>query len=515
MKDVDRQSLPDDPEALKSLLIEQHQQFVATLKNKDNKLLQLEEQIRLLLSKRFGASSERHPGQHELFDEAEHETAEAVIAVEAPPEVDVAAHTKKKPGRKPLPEQLPRVEVIHDLTDDEKVCVHDVHPLHKIGEDVSEQLDIIPARIQVIRNVRVKYGCRHCEAGVITAPVPTQIIPKSIATPGLLAYVAVSKYLDALPLYRLEKLFERIGVSLSRRTMSAWMIQMAGILGPLMVLLQAQLRSGRVLHMDETRVQVLSEEGKTASSQSYMWVTRSGGADPPIVWYQYEPGRGRDVPMRLLQGFKGHLVTDGYAGYKAITAEADITGVGCWAHARRKFDEALKVQGGKKTGRAKIALNEIRKLYAVERDIKTLSAAEKYTQRQERAKPVALKLRAWLTRSLPEVAPKTTLGKALRYLDNEWPRLVPYLDNGELPIDNNACENAIRPFVIGRKNWLFSQSVDGAQASATIYSLIETARLNGQEPYRYLRYVLTEIAGGNEDYESLLPHNLDPVRTAD
>jgi transposase len=189
--------------------------------------------------------------------------------------------------------------------------------------------------------------------------------------------------------------------------------------------------------------------------------------------------------------------------------------VGCWAHARRKFDEALKVQGGKKTGRAQIALNEIRKLYAVERDIKTLSAAEKYTQRQERAKPVALKLRAWLTRSLPEVAPKTTLGKALRYLDNEWPRLVPYLDNGELPIDNNACENAIRPFVIGRKNWLFSQSVDGAQASATIYSLIETARLNGQEPYRYLRYVLTEIAGGNEDYESLLPHNLDPVRTAD
>ncbi|MEO2181006.1 MAG: IS66 family transposase [bacterium] len=508
MKDLDRQSLPDDPEALKSLLEDYHTQ----LQHKDNKLLQLEEQIKLLLSKRFGTSSERHPGQHELFDEAEQETAEAEPL--EPPEVTVASDTKKKPGRKPLPEQLPRVEVIHDLPEDEKVCAHDGHPLHKIGEDVSEQLDIVPARIQVIRNIRVKYGCRHCEEGVITAPIPTQIIPKSIATPGLLAYVAVSKYLDALPLYRLEKLFERIGVTLSRRTLSAWMIQTAGILGPLMVLLQGQLRSGRVLHMDETRVQVLAEEGKMATSQSYMWVTRSGGSDPPIVWYQYEPGRGRDVPMRLLQDFKGHLVTDGYAGYKAITARAEVTGVGCWAHARRKFDEALKVQGGKKAGRAQYVLNEIRKLYAIERDIKCLSPNEKCEQRQARARPVVAKMRLWLDKSLPEVAPKTTLGKALGYLSREWPRLVHYLDNGELPIDNNACENAVRPFVIGRKNWLFSQSVKGAEASATIYSLIETARLNGHEPYRYLRYVLTEIAKGNEHYEALLPHNLDVAATA-
>jgi transposase len=255
MKDLDIKALPDDPEALKSLLIEQSQQFVEALKDKDHELLTLKEQIRLLLSKRFGASSERHPGQHEVFDEAEHETADGALESEAPPEVEVASHTKKKPGRKPLPEQLPRVDVIHDLTEDQKICAHDGHALHKIGEDVSEQLDIIPARIQVIRNIRVKYGCRQCETAVTTGPVPTQIIPKSIATPGLLAYVAVSKYLDALPLYRLEKLYERISVTLSRRTLSAWMIQMAGILGPLMVLLQAQIRSGRVLHMDETRVQ--------------------------------------------------------------------------------------------------------------------------------------------------------------------------------------------------------------------------------------------------------------------
>jgi len=511
MKDLDRQSLPNDPEALKSLLEDYHIQ----LQHKDNKLLQLEEQIKLLLSKRFGTSSERHPGQHELFDEAEQETAEAEPV--EPPEADVtvASQTKKKPGRKPLPEQLPRVDVIHDLPEEAQVCAHDGHQLHKIGEDVSEQLDIVPARIQVIRNIRVKYGCRHCEEGVTTAPISTQIIPKSIATPGLLAYVAVSKYLDALPLYRLEKLFERIGVTLSRRTLSAWMIQMADILGPLLTLMQDQLRSSRVLHMDETRVQVLSEAGKAATSQSFMWVTRSGGTDPPIVWYQYEPGRGRDVPLRLLQDFEGHLVTDGYAGYKAITARSGVTGVGCWAHARRKFDEVLKVQGGKKTGRAQIVLNDIRKLYAIERDIKSLSSADKCEQRQARSKPVVEKLRTWLDKSLPEVAPKTTLGKALGYLDHEWSRLVPYLDNGELPIDNNACENAVRPFVIGRKNWLFSQSVKGAEASATIYSLIETARLNGHEPYRYLRYVLTEIARGNDNYETLLPHNLDVAAIGD
>jgi transposase len=298
---------------------------------------------------------------------------------------------------------------------------HDGHPRHKIGKDVSEQLDIVPARIQVIRNIRVKYGCRHCEEGVIAAPVPTQTIPKSIATQGSLAYVAVSKYLDALRLYPLEQLFKRIGVTLSRRTLSAGMILTAGILGPLMVLLQDQLRSSRVLHMDETRVQVLAEAGKTATSQSYMWVTRSGGTDPPIVWYQYDPGRGRDVPMRLLQVFKGHLITDGYAGYKAITARAEVTGVGCWAHARRKFDEVLKVQGGKKTGRTQLVLNEIRKLYAIERDLKSLTPAEKCEQRQARARPKAEKLRTWLDKSLPEVAPKTTLGKALGYLDREWP----------------------------------------------------------------------------------------------
>jgi transposase len=175
----------------------------------------------------------------------------------------------------------------------------------------------------------------------------------------------------------------------------------------------------------------------------------------------------------------------------------------------------LKVQGSKKTGRAQFVLNEIRKLYAIERDIKSLSPADKCEQRQARARPVVEKLRTWLDKSLPEVAPKTTLGKALGYLDREWPRLVHYLGNGELPIDNNACENAIRPFVIGRKNWLFSQSVKGAEASAAIYSLIETARLNGHEPYRYLRYVLTEIARGNDNYGALLPHNLDVAATKD
>ena len=362
----------------------------------------------------------------------------------------------------------------------------------------------------MIRHIRPKYACRHCETGIKTAPLPTQIIPKSIATPGLLAYIAISKYADALPLYRQEQMFKRIEVELSRTSMAQWMIQTATILAPLMELLHQQLLASRVLQMDETPVQVLKEPGKTPQSQSYMWVMLSGSAEPPVVWYDYDPSRGRAVPERLLGDYAGYLVTDGYAGYQSVTSRNQITGIGCWAHTRRKFDEAMKVQGkqSKRSGRAHYAMSEIRKLYAIERKIESKNQDEKHQIRAAQAKPIIDKLRTWLDKTRPQVPPKTTLGKALRYLDNEWPRLVRYLDDGELPLDNNRCENAIRPFVIGRKNWLFSTSQAGARASATLYSLIETAKHNGLEPYRYLRFVLTEIAKGQGDTTRLLPFSL-------
>lgn len=507
MEDLDINDLPDDIEQLQQLIIDQA-----------GELRFLKEQVNLLLHRRFAASSEKlkHPGQHELFDEAETSDREDDTAVDDLLDADadsisIAPHQRKKPGRKPLPAELPRVEVIHDLAEEDKFCAHDGHPLHLIGEDTSEQLEIIPARVVVIRHIRKKYGCRHCETGIKTAAMPPQLIPKSIATPGLLAYVATSKYVDALPLYRQSHIFDRLGIEISRATLANWMIRVGDALQPLLSLMHADLKQSHVIQMDETPVQVLKEPAKAATSKSYMWVSMSGAHDAAIVLYDYDPSRGSAVPERLLDGYAGFLVCDGYAGYTSVMKQADITGIGCWAHARRKFDEAIKVQGKtRKTGSAQYAMNEIRKLYAIEKQLLEKRPDEKQAIRQARAGPILDKLRNWLDKSLLRVPPKAALGRALHYLDREWPRLIRYMDDGELPIDNNRCENAIRPFVIGRKNWLFSNSQQGAHASAAIYSLIETAKHNNLEPYRYLKYVLTEIVKADTELSDLLPYHLDP-----
>jgi transposase len=503
MQDLDYDNLPQDVETLQQLIISQ-----------GTELRYLQEQLNLALHRRFGKTSEKHPGQHELFDEPEQllEQEPDVIAADDETEVtEISAHQRKTRGRKPLPEHLPRVEVIHDLDEADKICDIDSHVLHKIGEDVSEQLEIIPAQIQVIRNIRIKYACRACETGIKTAPMPAQLIPKSMATAGLLSYVAISKYADALPLYRQEQMFKRIGVEVSRATLAFWMIKVGKALGPMIALLQETLLTGKVIHMDETPVQVLKEAGKTPHSQSYMWVRMGGLTDHPIVLFDYDQSRSSEVPRRLLKGFEGHLMTDGYAGYHAVTG-GKITGVGCWAHARRKFKEAEKVQGKSNgTGKAQLALSEIQKLYAIERQIVDKPPDEKQTSRQARAGPILDKMRSWLDKSLVQVPPRTILGKALKYLDGEWPRLIRYVSDGRLPIDNNPCENAIRPFVVGRKNWLFSDSQAGAEASAAIYSVIETAKRSGHEPWHYLTHVLTELPTMHpDDLHTLLPYNVPP-----
>ena len=536
MTDVDIKTLPNDPEYLKTLLANLSSQFIEQLQDKDTQLHNkdkqlaeyvtelrfLREQVNLLIHKRFSASSEKYkyPGQHELFDEVESSTPAEAAAISDDTDpldecIEIAPHSRKKPGRKPLPADLPRVEIIYDLSEEEKVCAEDGHALHKIGEEISEQLEIIPAQVRVIRHIRYKYACRRCETGITTAPMPAQVIPKSIATPGLLAYVATAKYVDSLPLYRQSTIFKRLGVELNRATLANWMIRVAEVIAPLIELMQADLKDSAVIHMDETPVQVLREPDRPATSKSYMWVSMSGAYDPAMVLYEYDPSRGAAVPERLLDGYQGYLVTDAYKGYASVTNQGTITGIGCWAHVRRKFDEALKVQGKSKTGKAQYAMNEIRKLYAIERQIQNKPPDEKQSIRQARAGPILQKLRSWLQRSLHQVPPKTVLGKALTYTDNEWHRLVRYIEDGELPIDNNRCENAIRPFVVGRKNWLFSNSQQGVRASAAIYSLIETAKHNDLEPYRYLRYVLTELPEGEINPVELLPYNLSPAMLAD
>ncbi|MGB5446158.1 MAG: IS66 family transposase [Psychromonas sp.] len=504
MKNKSKQ-LPTDIDTLHALLLEKDNE-IGKLQSKLDSLI---EQLRLARHQRFGTSSEKqNPQQGELFDEAE-----SLVEEEDALQTDVVTipgYERKKAGRKPLPAHLPRIEVVHDLADDEKVCAYDGHALHKIGEEISEQLEIIPATIRVIKNIRIKYGCRACEQGIKTASMPKQAIPKSNATPGLLAYVAISKYQDALPLYRQENIFKRHGIDIPRATLANWMIKVGTLFIPLVNLMRDYLVSHRLIHYDETRYQVLNEPGKTAQSLSYMWVGVAGAIGQRVILFDYSPSRAGHVPVQLLDGFDGYLVTDDYSGYNAACKKGNITRVGCWAHARRKFDEALKVQK-KKSGKAQVAINYIAKLYRIETSINALPAEQKQQARQDKSSPIIEEMQVWLETSLTQVNVTSKLGIALRYLNNNWVRLTRFLEDGIIPLDNNAAENAIRPFVVGRKNWLHSNSVKGANASAAIYSMIETAKANELEPYAYLSYIIKELplVETIEQFESLLPWNVN------
>ena len=513
--------LPDDVEELKSLVAdqlvrnEQLQTDKQVIEKKNSQLkarvLTLQEQLNLALARRYAASSEKiSPDQIQLFDEAELDAVSENETMAADEEIIVSVHTRHKSGRKKLPESLPRVDVVHELSAEERICPHDGAKLAEIGGVVSEQLDIVPAKIQVIRHIRKKYAC-DCGQCIKTAALPPQPIPKSLASAGLLAHVTVSKYQDALPLYRQETILRRIAVDLSRATLANWMIQAGLLVQPIINLLRDQLLDYDILQMDETPVQVLNEQGKTAQSTSYLWLQKGGPPEQPVVLYDYDPGRGAMVPLRLLEGFKGYLQTDGYAGYNAVVTANGLTHIGCMAHARRKFSDAVKAQGrNKKKGKAHQGLALIQKLYRIEKQSRKLTAEERYARRQKHASPILAEIRAWCDDSLPQVPPTSTTGKALNYLNNEWDKLIAYLEDGRLEIDNNGAENAIRPFVLGRKNWLFSTSVKGVKASANLYSLIETTKANGREPYAYLRYLFAELPKAKtvEDFEALLPGNL-------
>ena len=510
--------LPDDVVLLKSLLTDQAIKLDEAVSHKirllarnellESRILTLQEQLNLALARRYAASSEKiSPDQYRLFDEAETDTE---VELEND-EVTVPAHTRKKGGRKKLPDSLPRVDIIHELSGDDLICPHDGATLGEIGAVTSEQLDIIPAKIQVIRHIRKQYACK-CGQCIKTAAMPKQPIPKSMASPGLLAHITVSKYQDALPLYRQETILRRIGVDIPRATLANWMIQVGILIQPLINLLRDRLLEYDIIQMDETTVQVLKEPGKRAQSKSYIWLQRGGPPAQPVVLYDYDPGRSAQVPKRLLGDFKGYLQTDAYDGYNAVVAANGLTRLGCMAHARRKFTDALKAQGrNKKRGKAHRGLSLIRKLYRVEKQARQLKLEppERYAHRQKHALPVTIEMRNWLEDTLPQIPPSSVTGQALNYLHNEWDTLIRYLDDGRLEIDNNLAENAIRPFIVGRKNWLFSTSVQGVKASANLYSLIECAKINGLEPYAYLRYIFTELpkAGTVEAIEALLPGN--------
>ena len=520
-----RKELPSSVDTLQELVLRQQLLLDAkqsTIEQQAERLALLEEWNRLLRSQRFGARSEKIPAeQGRLFNEAELEAAQSEDGESGETETLVPAHTRRRRGRRPLPDFLPVEEHLHDLSDAEKICGNDPdHRLMEISRETSDQLKFIPQTVAIVRHIRPKYACPRCKDGVRIAPMPKLPIPKSLATPSLLAHVATSKYVDALPLYRQEKIFARIGVDLSRGTLASWMVKMGELVEPLVERIRHEIRRGSFVQADETPFQVLKEAGKTPQSQSYLWVLRGGEREHPLLYYEYDPSRSAEVPKRLLRGFQGFLQTDGYEGYAALGTEPGIVHVGCWAHTRRKFDEALRGQGQSKkkgakqtakTSRARQALSQIQALYRIERELKDASASERHAARQARSKPVILKLRQWLDESLNSVPPKSLTGKALHYMDGQWPKLVRVLDDGRIPLDTNLVENAIRPFVVGRKNWLFADTVAGARASANLYGLIETAKANGIEPGCYLAHlfeVLPTLTSADQ-LDDLLPQNLD------
>lgn len=481
------------------------------IQHKNSRIKVLEDYIKALKQKQFGASSEKQGViQAEMvFTEAESSSEDdaSVDAEIAEGEVTTVAEHKRKKKRVSIPKELPRVDVIHDLPDAEKFCPHDGTALKQIGSETHDQLDIIPATIQVLHHIRLKYACPCCEQHLITAQKPAQPIEKSIASPGLLAFIAAQKYVDALPLYRQVESFKRIGIELDRSTLADWMQKCGLLLQPLINLIHEKVLEQKYLHMDETIVQVLNEPNRVAESQSYMWVLRSTLPTCAAVLFHYEPTRSGSVPTLLLQDFSAALMADGYSGYNAVCNKNSITRLGCWAHARRKFIEAQKLQPKGKTGKADQGLALIQSLYRIEQTLKDKDSEDKLMARQQQSKPVLEKIKIWLEKSLPQTPPQSPIGKALYYLHNQWAHLTNYACDGDYPIDNNAAENAIRPFVIGRKNWLFSASQKGAVSSANLYSVIETAKANGLEPYAYLKRIFTELPNAKtlEQIESLLP----------
>ncbi|QDF67598.1 IS66 family transposase [Shewanella sp. SNU WT4] len=468
--------LPDDPAQLKQMLLELQQALAekeALIAEQSAQIHELLAQYNARLAREFAKKSEKLPGAGEVFNEVEAELATMPV----------------------------------DIDDANKYCDCCQDPLHQMGQSESETLEFVPAHINVIKTLRPKYACRQCEQqGIETviknAPMPATPIPKSMATPILLSHIITCKYQFGLPLYRQETLFAEIGVALNRKTMSSWMVRCADLLEPLYQRLKVSLLEQDIIHADETPLKVLKADKLT----SYMWLYCCGDDSPKgntnIVLYDYHNSRAGQCAVDFLEGFSGFLQMDCYQAY----AQTDATLVACLAHIRRKFIEAKG--NNKKAGKADVALNLIGKLYGIEQQIKGKSAGEKYVIRQQKSKIIINELHQWLLQRQDKIPPKMALGKAIQYGLNQFEKFRRYLDDGRLSIDNNRAERAIKPFVIGRKAWLFSNTPRGARASAILYSLIETAKTNDLIVHEYIAKCLQSLACNPSEVDSLLPWNI-------
>lgn len=452
-------------------------------------------QMRLARHKQFGSSSEKSEyDQLSLFDEAE---TYADPQKPEPEITEVKAHYRKKKAesKERLPEDLPVEIVEHTVPEEERICPECGKVLRVIGKTERDTLVIIPATAKIRRDVSYTYACEHCEkhgcsTPIVKAEAPKPLIRGSIASPEAVAHILTQKFVMGVPLYRQEQEWSRVGIPLSRQTMSNWLLKCTeDYLTPVYNVLKAQLMQHTVLHADETTLQVLHEEGKKPQSKSYMWLYRtSGDAESPIVLYEYQPDRKAEHPKTFLHDFHGYLHADGYSGYHSLPNT--VTVVGCWAHARRKFDEVLKgmsekARAGSLAEKAKRYCDQ---LFTLETEFAKLTTEERHMQRQEQSKPLMEEFFRWL-RYL-NASTKSAFGSATGYVLGQRQYLESYLLDGRLEISNNRAERSIKPFVIGRKNFLFANTVRGAQASAVMYSLVETAKENGIKPYDYIVWLL-------------------------
>ncbi|MCG9702975.1 IS66 family transposase [Vibrio natriegens] len=499
----DSQDYIDNLEAQNAVLMTERDDF-------KRRYYQVLEELRLARHHRFGASSEVDSEQGELFDIDE----VSVDSESEEPSTQPHSAPKAKPARQPLPEALPRVVIRHEP--EHTQCPDCGDALHCIGEDISEKLVFVPAKVEVEQHIRPKCICCQCEQrlGEVTvhqAPMPATVFPKSIATSSLVAQMVAMKFHHGLPLTRVASLLATWDITISRRTIADWVIQASTILEPVWEHLRAALLQQSWLHADETPVKVIGSD----KSKTYMWVYCSGsdGPEPPpydkhtrnIVLYDHQMGRSGCHATQFLSGYEGYLHVDGYQGYHDTAA----TLVGCWAHARRKFIEAQKVQGNDEGG-VRTALTHIKKLYRTESLLNEghKTAEERHEERQSTSKNELTKFKKWLDKTALRVPKKSALGKAVHYTLGQWDKLVRYIDDGHLNIDNNRGERAIRPFVVGRKAWLFNKSERGARSSCILYSLVETAKANGLVPADYLTYCFDRLATAPDDLDALLPWNV-------
>jgi transposase len=484
----------------------------------------LQEKLKLALLRQFARHAEKFAGEGQLplFDPGE------AAAPETPEPADgtetVKSYNRAKRGRKPIDAAIPRVDEIIDITEEEKQCACG-SALICIGEDVTERLAMVPEQVYVIRCHIKKYACHDCEGSgdeeqpaVRTGEAPKNLMPGSIATAELLSYIFTNKYCDYAPFYRQEAAFQRIGIQLSRQNMANWQQRVTEKLQPLLSLLKEHIRSGTVVQMDETTMTVIDEPGRANSQKSYMWLARGGPPGKPALWCEYCETREKQHIVDILGGFAGYLQSDGYSSYESAAGQdlAGVVHVGCWAHARRKFFEAMKLAA--KGGLAEAALSWIKRLYTVEKDLRaklqneTIDAETFERQRRERCEPILRAFRGWLEENRDVAPPSSKIGEAIGYALREWHALERYLLDWQLTPDNNACERGIRPFVMGRKNWVMSGSPAGAKSSCELYTLRETAKANNWNLVKYLTRLFEKAAvmRPSDDWSQLLPWKLAP-----